>query len=812
MREAVSDSDNVHGTLIVDAGGVIRYCSAALARILRRRPDELLGAAIRSVLHDYALPVTVAQKETPSQAACLPETQPTKLQLATADGRRIPVNVLACTLPCEPSSLVVLDVWTSGGKLEDQPELQRLAWSVERSSDAVVITDADAVIEYVNPAFESISGFAGAEALGKTPAILKSGHHTQDFYRELWETLRSGAEFRGVLVNRKKSGELFYEEKVIRPFFGPSGRITHFVSIGRDSTDRIRAMERLTYAATHDNLTALPNRQLFFDRLGQALRQATRRASGLAVAVVDVDRFKEINDALGHLAGDAVLKAVGIQARAQRARSRHRSPPGGRRVRPGPARRRRAWHAGAGARQDRTRFRAPAAVAERSIRVSISIGACLYPAAGGSEHDLMQCADKAHVPRQARRGRPLLHRARPRHGGQVSDAASHPRPAYWSRAAGTLIAELGTTEQGLGNAEAQTRLARAARNALPADSAAAPARLLLRQFASPLVLILVFGAALSIALGEWVDASIILGIVLGSTLLGFSQEYRASLAVSELRRRLALTARVRRDAALQTIPASHVVPGDVVLLSAGNLVPADGVVLEARDFLVTEAALTGESFPVEKHLGVVPADAPIAASDELGLPRHLGAQWHRHGAGRAHRPRHGVRCRRAAPGGAPPETEFERGVRQFGYLLVRVMVVMVLFVLDGNQLLRPSGYRVAAVRGRARGRPFAGAPSCHRQRDAVRGRTCHGAARSHRPPPGSDREPGQHGCAVHRQDRHPHRGCGHAERGAVSRRRSLATRCCRLAYLTRPSRPGSTIRSTRPSWRPATHEGLSTHG
>jgi diguanylate cyclase (GGDEF)-like protein/PAS domain S-box-containing protein len=405
MAEAMSDADNLHGTLIADAAGVIRYCSAALGRAVRRRPDELVGTALAGVLPGYALadlalPGGVSKKDEP--APCAMQAQPISLHLATAEGRHIPVNVLGCTLPCEPVSLLVLEIWTSGGKLEHHPELQRLAWSVEKSSDAVVITDADGLIEYVNPAFESMSGFAGAEALGKTPAILKSGHHTRDFYRELWETLRSGAEFRGVLVNRKKSGELFHEEKVIRPFFGASGRISHFVSIGRDSTDRIRAMEKLTHAATHDSLTGLPNRQLFFDRLGQALRQATRRGSGLGVAVIDVDRFKQINDSLGHFAGDAVLRAVASRL----ARSVREADIVGRLggdefglvlldvAEPGTL-------APVLAKIERT-FEAPVELGERSIRVSLSIGACLHPAAGSSERELMHCADAAMY--EAKRG------------------------------------------------------------------------------------------------------------------------------------------------------------------------------------------------------------------------------------------------------------------------------------------------------------------------------------------------------------------------------------------------------------------------
>ena len=142
-------------------------------------------------------------------------------------------------------------------------------------------------------------------------------------------------------------------------------------------------------------------------------------------------------------------------------------------------------------------------------------------------------------------------------------------------------------------------------NALDEEPEASFWRLALRQFKSPLVLILVFGAAVPATLREWLDAAIILAIVLGSCGLGFVQELRASNAVAQLRKRLALTVKARRDGALQTVEALQLVPGDIVQVSAGNLIPADGLVLEARDFLVTEASLTGESYPVEKQIAAL---------------------------------------------------------------------------------------------------------------------------------------------------------------------------------------------------------------
>ena len=262
---------------------------------------------------------------------------------------------------------------------------------------------------------------------------------------------------------------------------------------------------------------------------------------------------------------------------------------------------------------------------------------------------------------------------------------------YWSREPDALLRELASDARGLSGAEATRRLALHGPNAVEAASEVAALRLLLRQFANPLVAILVFGAAVSLFVRDWVDAAIILAIVLGSALLGFSQEYRASTAVAALRKRLALTVQALRDGARATVPARAIVPGDVIELSAGNLVPADGVILSARDFLVTEASLTGESMPVEKHTGALAADTPIAGRINcafMGTSVRSGTATMlvvKTGCDTAFGD---VAARLKTP--ALP-TDFERGVRRFGYLLVRVMLVMVFFVLAVNQMLgRPA--------------------------------------------------------------------------------------------------------------------------
>jgi Mg2+-importing ATPase len=272
----------------------------------------------------------------------------------------------------------------------------------------------------------------------------------------------------------------------------------------------------------------------------------------------------------------------------------------------------------------------------------------------------------------------------------IGPAAQHAL-AYWSRDPQELLDELGSGVQGLSTPEAARRLKTQGANSIDEKPAVGVARLALRQFKSPLVLILVLCGVVSAILRDWLDVAIILSVVLGSCGLGFAQEYRASNAVAQLRGRLALTAKVVRDGIRRVLATRELVSGDRVELSAGNLVPADAIVLEARDFLVTEASLTGESFPVEKQPGVLPAGTPIARRTNVV---HLGTSV-RSGTATVLVVHTGERTAFGAVAqrlrSAAPETEFARGVQQFGALLVRVMVLLVLFVLIVNLWLGRAG-------------------------------------------------------------------------------------------------------------------------
>lgn len=263
---------------------------------------------------------------------------------------------------------------------------------------------------------------------------------------------------------------------------------------------------------------------------------------------------------------------------------------------------------------------------------------------------------------------------------------------WWSRAPSALARELGCEpSSGLDPAEAERRLGRYGPNALEPEQRASWLRTLVDQLRSPLVLLLVFAAMVSIAAREWTDALVVVAIVTGSALLGTFHEYRASAAVEKLRASVLVRADVLRGGAWVSVPAVAIVPGDVVRLAAGTLVPGDAVLIEAKDLFVAEAALTGESFPVEKEVGVVGEAAPIA---ERRGAVFLGSSV-QSGTGRALV----VATARATELGAiahrlavrAPETAFESGIRRFGMLLMRVMMVLTLVVLAANLLLeRPA--------------------------------------------------------------------------------------------------------------------------
>ena len=277
----------------------------------------------------------------------------------------------------------------------------------------------------------------------------------------------------------------------------------------------------------------------------------------------------------------------------------------------------------------------------------------------------------------------LIRWTRPRSTCEPEDSSL---AAYWSLDTEQLLTSLGVSSLGLVQNEAERRLEQYGANTIEARSRTTAPALIKEQFKSPLVLILVFAAIVSAIAGEWPDAVIVLAVIVGSTTLGFVHQYRANHAIENLRSKVTIQSSVMRNGQTCSVMSRDIVPGDVVLLSAGSLIAADGIVLEASDLFVNQAVLTGEVFPVEKKSGRVAENASLmerincvfmGTSVRSGTARVLIVKTAKNTmfgqiAGR-------LRLR-------PPLTEFEHGLQQFGYLLTRVMLVMVVIVLAVNIL------------------------------------------------------------------------------------------------------------------------------
>ena len=183
-----------------------------------------------------------------------------------------------------------------------------LGHALEQSIDAVIVTNAQGFIEYVNPAFEKMSGYRMPELRGRTPGILKADRQAPDYYERMWKTLKNGDVFRGEIANRKKNGEIYHEDIVIEPVRDKQGVITHYVSTGRDITERKRNEANSDSASFYDAVTGVSSFRLLRERARQILALARRHGLTAALLHVDVKGLKSVNTTLGRDVGDELLR------------------------------------------------------------------------------------------------------------------------------------------------------------------------------------------------------------------------------------------------------------------------------------------------------------------------------------------------------------------------------------------------------------------------------------------------------------------------------------------------------------------------
>jgi diguanylate cyclase (GGDEF)-like protein/PAS domain S-box-containing protein len=261
--------------------------------------------------------------------------------------------------------------------------------------NAVFITDPGGVILWANRALEMLSGYAIGDVLGKTPRLFHSGAQSLDFYQRFWNAIKSGITWRGEIVNRRRDGRRYTASQTVTPLLGGNGQVSHYVAVLEDISERKASEERMQHTANYDALTDLPNRACFFDRLGQALTLARREAQPGALLFLDLDRFKQVNDQLGHAAGDALLVGVAQRLREQVRESDTVARLAGDEFTVILPRLATLEAAASVADKILAAIAAPFAIAGTELTIGISIGIALFPQHGATVEEVLNAADHA---------------------------------------------------------------------------------------------------------------------------------------------------------------------------------------------------------------------------------------------------------------------------------------------------------------------------------------------------------------------------------------------------------------------------------
>jgi diguanylate cyclase (GGDEF)-like protein/PAS domain S-box-containing protein len=261
--------------------------------------------------------------------------------------------------------------------------------------DAVFITDLSLRIVEVNPKFTDITGYSAEEVIGMTPTLFSSGRHSEEFYQCMWESLKQSERWQGTIWNRRKNGEIYPQWQYISILKGPDGRPTHYISVFSDISQQENIENQIHLLAYYDNLTGLPNRTLFTDRLNLLLTQAARDKGKVALFYLDLDRFKQINDSLGHCTGDKLLHAIGSRLRNSLRESDTIARLSGDEFAVIVSGITSDNHAETVAQKIQYCLKSPISVDHRELHISASIGICLFPEHAQDSESMLRFADSA---------------------------------------------------------------------------------------------------------------------------------------------------------------------------------------------------------------------------------------------------------------------------------------------------------------------------------------------------------------------------------------------------------------------------------
>lgn len=290
------------GIFNININGEMIYANTALVKIM----------GYKSLEDFYKYKVTTMYKNIEQHTTFLLElmqngkVEEMEITVLTKDNKE-KIVLISAHLEGDIISGIIMDITEAKKAIE---EITKLSRAIEEIDDVIMISDREGVMTFVNDAYVKHTGFSREESVGKTAAILKSGKQDKDFYKNMWDTILSGNVFRGLFINKKRNTELYYEEKTITPIKNDAGEITSFVSAGKDITQRIKMQNNLELLASTDKLTGIYNRHKFEELFKIELERVSRYKNPLALIMLDIDHFKDVNDTYGHDIGDKVLKNV----------------------------------------------------------------------------------------------------------------------------------------------------------------------------------------------------------------------------------------------------------------------------------------------------------------------------------------------------------------------------------------------------------------------------------------------------------------------------------------------------------------------
>ncbi len=306
------------GLLLTDSDMRILLANSRAAAISGLSAEALVGHNYLEFAHPSERPRLQSMQVAHNSLSAEEHRREFEIRYLNADGREGWCLVSAAPVPGTGQVIASLIDITARKAAEES--LRQAAVVYESTAEGVLVADTEGKILGVNRAFTEITGYERDDAIGRTPALLNSGRQDAAFYRDMWRRLHGGETWQGEIWNRRKSGEIYPEWLTINGVRDANGHLTNFVAVFSDIGQLKRSAAQMYHLAHYDSLTDLPNRAFFNTRIEHALEGAQRHGRKLALLFLDVDRFKNVNDSLGHPVGDELLLGI-----VQRLRARLRS-------------------------------------------------------------------------------------------------------------------------------------------------------------------------------------------------------------------------------------------------------------------------------------------------------------------------------------------------------------------------------------------------------------------------------------------------------------------------------------------------------